>query len=161
MHSCSAHSPTCAQSMLEDMLIMMLPCAQEAAPIEAVPMAATRQHGVHVMSSAPLEHFADRRGHHVLRMTLCSGRAVRRLSCAAAKSKPRRTRQRVVGLRSDLHRRLANRPSESSLHCVDGVRRRAEPSSEASHLGRVWYQPVLYCGPRCPPQRDALLQYGK
>ena len=65
--------------MLEDMLIMMLPCAQEAAPIEAVPMAATRQHGVHVMSSAPLEHFADRRGHHVLRMT--SAAAVRCAGC--------------------------------------------------------------------------------
>ena len=58
MHSCSAHSPTRGQSMMETMLIMQLPRAEEAPSVEAVPMAAAREHEVHVLSSGLLEHHA-------------------------------------------------------------------------------------------------------
>ena len=58
MHSCSAHSPIRGRSIMVTMLIMQLPCLKEAAPVEAVPMAAAREHDLHVLSSGLLEHHA-------------------------------------------------------------------------------------------------------
>ena len=51
-----------AQSTMVTMLIMKLPRATEAEPIEAVLMAAAREHEVHVVSSGPTEQHPAMRG---------------------------------------------------------------------------------------------------
>ena len=58
MHSYSAHAPTREQSKVQTMLVMMMPRAKEVPPVEAVPMAATRVHEDHVVSSTLNEHHA-------------------------------------------------------------------------------------------------------
>ena len=80
--------------MLVTMLIMMLPRADEAPPVEAAPMAAARVHEDHVVSSASHEHHAAVWSIMILRMTSAAAASVLRLCCARAELRDSTARQR-------------------------------------------------------------------